>query len=511
MTKLKTLLGIESTLNEIEESGLTITEFFKRKGESAKSFYDKMSYVKQNGKIQMDDEYRSVYQSVMQKYTDLKNRVKTEQSLDNEPKVETKYIRDDEGKITGYSFVVYRRDNSPVTGVLSRDEMNNIYRLYSYYGSGITQRQISRLFPEYSLMDFKRILRAFNITKASSPFAPHMYEEHTEDELKEIHAREKENDFLKRIEKDELNDLKQTAIKLAKRNKDLEQTINTLSEEIKITVDMPTITYNPQVPSEKSMIVYLADMHIGAKCNSDTLYPNNYDRKEINRRLTQLASQIASFGRLDNLVICLMGDSLDGMDQQTARRDHFMPQCMDNNEQLNAFLDLTFNFITRCRDLCNNVSIYSVKCGNHGGTWEYTANIALKHLVEKVYPEITFTLFDEFIGAFEFNNHLFLVTHGKDEQFMKRPLPLYLDDTTKVRIHEWLLSRGLSGAENIHVIKGDLHSDALSSCLAFDYRNVLSLFGASDYANYNFSRNSYGVSYDLFIGDNRMMGTFENF
>lgn len=93
---------------------------------------------------------------------------------------------------------------------------------------------------------------------------------------------------------------------------------------------------------------------------------------------------------------------------------------------------------------------------------------------------------------------------------MKKPLPLNLDEKSKVLIQEWLSSRDILGNDNVHFIKGDLHSNALSSCKLFDYRNVLSLFGASDYSNYNFSRNSYGVSYDLFIGHNRTIGTFEN-
>ena len=50
----------------------------------------------------------------------------------------------------------------------------------------------------------------------------------------------------------------------------------------------------------------------------------------------------------------------------------------------------------------------------------------------------------------------------------------------------------------------------MNSCRKFTYRNVLSLFGASDYSNYNFSRNAYGVSYDLFVGENVISGTFEN-
>ena len=66
-------------------------------------------------------------------------------------------IRDDNGKIKFYEFKVLRRDKAPLVGRLTRDEMNNIYRMYSYYGMSITQREISRYFPEYSLIDFKRI------------------------------------------------------------------------------------------------------------------------------------------------------------------------------------------------------------------------------------------------------------------------------------------------------------------------------------------------------------------
>ena len=101
----------------------------------------------------------------------------------NENKCITEYVRDDKGRIVSYHYEIFIRDKKSLIGDLRREEMDNIYRLYSYYGSSLTQRQISRFFPDLSLVDFRRILRAFNITKASSPFAPHMYEEKTEEEL----------------------------------------------------------------------------------------------------------------------------------------------------------------------------------------------------------------------------------------------------------------------------------------------------------------------------------------
>lgn len=522
----------ESTLNKtfeilqlIKQSGLTIAGYFRTLGKNPNTFYKTIANIR-NQYEELKDNYPVLIDNIFELHKNITNRDLTldnienevsdeefteEEVLDTDEKIESSYVRNADGKITGYKFKVYRRDKTPVTGVLSREEMQTIYRLYSYYGASITQREVSRHFPDYSLMDFKRILRAFNITKASGPFAPHMYEEKSEDELKDIHLREKENDFLKKIEKDELRDVQNTAVKLARKNRELEETIEQLSKNISIDIKPFDITPEyPYVESDKSMIIHLADMHIGAKCESNTLYPNPYDYGEIKRRLDVLIHEIQSFGHLDTLIINLLGDSLDGMDNQTARRDHLMPQEMDNMQQLETFMDLTLNFICNCRNLANKVKVYCVKCGNHGGMWEYTANLALQCAVEKILPDVEFTLFKDFIGWYYFKGQVFVCCHGKDEKFMKRALPLNLDEKSKVLIQEWLTEAGLIGRGNIHFIKGDLHSNALSSCRLFDYRNVLSLFGASDYSNYNFSRNSYGVSYDLFNGNNRTIGTFEN-
>jgi hypothetical protein len=93
---------------------------------------------------------------------------------------------------------------------------------------------------------------------------------------------------------------------------------------------------------------------------------------------------------------------------------------------------------------------------------------------------------------------------------MKRGLPLNLDDKSRGFLYE-VLDNNNEQSKNVHIIKGDLHSSAYSSCFKFDYRNVLSLYGASDYSAFNFSRNSYGVSYDIIQGDNILRGEFQNF
>lgn len=433
--------------------------------------------------------------------------------LDTDDKSEVAYERDSDGKIIAYTYKIYKRNKPALEGRLSRDEMNTIYRMYSYYGTSLTQREISRHFPELSLVDFRRILKAFNIFKASAPFAPHMFEEYSEDELRAMQLREKENDFLKKAEEDRIKNNEKLLRKYAQENIDLKETIKNLQNiDFKFLGEsINPITVEKHEPCNRDLILHLSDLHIGAKVESGSLYENPWNGEEVMRRLRVILSKVASMGSLDTIVINLLGDNLDGMDNQTARRDHIMPQNMDNMEQIKVFIRVLEWFISSLYEskICNSLKIYSVKCGNHDGTMGYVATMALLYKLKLKYPDIETTLFDEFFGYYTFKGHKWIICHGKDEKFMKRGLPLNLDEKNKVMLYEWLDSQHIYG-DNIHVIKGDLHSENINSCKKLDYRNVLSLFGASDYSSYNFSRNQYGVSYEFFIGTNLLRGTFEN-
>lgn len=432
--------------------------------------------------------------------------------IDTDDKAEIFLERDPENIIISYKFEIYKKNKAPLVGRLSRSDMETIYKLYSLYGANLTQKIVSREFPQYTFVDFKRILRAFNIFKADSEFPPHVIEEHSEEELIALHNQNKENNVLRKLEKDQLQEANKLINKLAKENLDYQNFIQSISN---IKVDLKNLSINnsyTQVsyPSETSIIVHLSDMHIGSKCESNTLYPNKWDKEELERRLEVLADKLYEMGHFDTLILNMLGDNLDGMDNQTARRDHFMPQNMDNMEQVSTFIEVMTKFILRIRSFANHIKIYSVKEGNHDGIVGYVSSLALINVIQNIAPEIECLLFKDFIGSYTFKGHQYLLCHGKDSKFMKRGFPLNLDEKSKVMIYEWLEANNIHG-DNIHFIKGDLHSNALNSCLRFDYRNVLSLYGASDYSNYNFSRNSYGVSYDFFYGDNRTIGTFENF
>lgn len=495
-------------MNKISKKKIKeIIQDLKNFGSLNNSKHNSNYYYKARTNVLESDHSDELKQEFLDVYNQCKS-LRTE--IETDDRAVTNTERDSENKIKYYTFEIYRRDSPALVGKLDRKEMESIYRLYSLYGANLTQKIVSREFPQYTFIEFKRILRAFNIYKASSEFPLHMIEELSEDKLIELHNQNKENNVLRRIEKDQLSEANKLINKLTNENLKLKTQLEDLSD-ININFENFNSDYKPNFKeSEKSLILHLSDLHIGSKCESNTLYPNKWDKEELERRLDVIIDKISSFGYLDTLIINLLGDNLDGMDNQTARRDHFMPQNMDNMEQVSVFIQTISAFILKARNLANKIKVYSVKCGNHDGIFGYTATLALINLVQNLDSNIDCTLFKDFIGSYEFKSHTYLLCHGKDEKFMKKPFPTNLNDNTQIKIYEWLEANNITGT-NIHFIKGDLHSNALNSCRKFDYRNVLSLYGASDYSNFNYSRNSYGVSYDLFIGDVRTIGTFENF
>ena len=464
-------------------------------------------YQQKNNIVNSENISTDLIKEFLDEYARVKKNNSKIESVETDDKAITEVERDEDGLIQYYTFEIFRKDSPTLIGKLDRKEMETIYRLYTIYGANLTQKIVSREFPQYTFIEFKRILRAFNIYKASSPFPPHFVEEKSEEELINLYNQQKENNVLRKIEKDQLAEANKLINKLAKEINDLKY-----AKDFHFTIDnnYTPKTYTPCYKTGKTLILHISDIHVGAALSSTSLFNNEWNEAELIRRLEELVNRVSGLGVFDKIIINLLGDYLDGMDGMTARRDHVMPQNMDNKQQFNVFVKHMLHFIEDIQTLCNDVEVYAVPEGNHGGYADYFAIKALQYATNSYFPDIKFVVFDKYFGMFTHLEHTYVIMHGKDGQFMKKPMPLNLNDSTSTLLRDWFDRENITSS-NIHVIKGDLHSNNLNSCRKFDYRNVLSLFGDSDYSQMNYVSNSYGVSYDLFIGDVRTIGTFENF
>lgn len=416
-------------------------------------------------------------------------------------------IRDKDGKIIKYTFEIFVRDKPSVIGTLSREEMQMIYRLYTNYGSKLTQREVSRFFPEYSLEDFKRILRAFNITKASAPFAPHIIEETPKDQLLNMQFREKENDFLRSLEVEKVrrneSELKKQAEEIIKLKEQLTIVPNFL-KDIDLTPIEP-LHFTP-TQSDRVLFLWLSDMHIGASVSDTSDYDNYYDEYVVRTRINKIVEHIALLNiPLKKIVICNLGDSLDGMDNQTCRRDHYLPQNLDNKAQFKTFIS---SILFLVRSLKENVKVGSIEyncvgSSNHDGDYGWAANYALGQILEKSnIPNIIFDTFMDYVNEF---NTSFIICHGKDSRDMKSGLPLVINDKTAVYINDYIAYNKDELKDNIIFVKGDLHQSAISYGHNFKYHSVGSFFGASEWVHKNFGNTQAVCDYSILDSKNNII------
>lgn len=411
--------------------------------------------------------------------------------------------RGEDGKIKFYHYEILVRDKEPIIGVFNRDEMTYIHRMYTYYGSSLTQRQVSRMFPEISLADFRKILTAFSITKASSPFPKHMLEEYSNEELRDIQLRQKEGDLLNTLDKNEIQDLKKTAQSLAKQLKDATDLKDVVSEAIKglniniVRNENREIGYgeDPYESEGYTMIVWLSDIHVGAKVDDTSIYNNHYDKQEVSRRLDVIYEELITLSKsliIDSIFIVNLGDSLDGMDGYTVSRTHQLPQNMNNKEQLNTFINVMTSFITRVDSNIAAVKYLSVGESNHDGDFGYAANVALCAVLEAM--DIKSEVSNTFYLEFDVNNRNYVCCHGKDNKDMNKGFPLILNTTIENKINEYLDSEGYypNTNPNITFVKGDQHQHAITHGRRFKYHSLPSLFGSSEWIHKNFGNTPWG-------------------
>ena len=465
-------------------------------------------YTQKQNVVNSDNLSTDLIKEFLDEYNRVKKVSPKTESVETDDRAKINIERDENGLIQYYEFEIYRKDSPTLIGKLTRKEMEIIYRLYTIYGANLTQKIVSREFPQYTFIEFKRILKAFNIYKANSEFAPHVIEEKSEEELINLHNQNKENNVLRRIEKDQLAEANKLINKLAQENQKL-------SKSSKLFEDL--LKYDPNFTNEKpnistrnnsnNVIIWLSDLHIGAYNEKFGFYQlPNYDKKEIKRRLDKVLS---TFDKMicDNIVVVDLGDSIDQFNKETTRGGHLLPNNMTDKEMSHLYLDCMEYFFGNLKKLtsCSKYYYYSIGESNHSGDFGWALNLALSYKLQQNGWK-TFVS-DYPIDDFTVGNIRWIYTHGKDNQNQFKQLPLTLNPQTELYFANYIAEKKLNiNGEKVYVVKGDLHQYAYTSGKQFDYVSVGSMYATSNYIAANFGNTPWTVNYSVIIGDNVMFG-----
>lgn len=491
--KQATVNKFYNLLLKIKESNLGISEYCRENNIGLRlpsnNIFKIRKDLKYNPNLEIHHKCIELYEELLKR-----NSNKKEQ-LDSDDVSKTYYIREDSGKIKLYSFEIYKRNKPALSGNLTREEMASIYRLYSYYGASLTQRQISRYFPDYSLIDFKRILKAFNITKSSSPFPPHMIEELSEDELREIQLREKENDFLRKSEQDIIRNNEKLLRKYAQENIELKQKFEERIDLLKY-LESTDITFTKEIINNSSSnnidgIIVLSDLHIGAFNEKFGYIPlEDYDENEIKRRLNKIILSIRN--NYDSITVLNLGDSVDSYNKQTTRGGHELPSVISNKEQSIMYQRIMLDFFSKLTEFSKKINYICVGESNHDGDWGWINNIVLSGKLKSCF-NIDSYISNNPIDIFNIQDCSIIYLHGKDNFNQFKNFPLVINNKTETWFNNYFSDCGKNICTHKYVIKGDLHQYAYTCAKHFDYISAPSIYGSSNWITANFGKTPWGA------------------
>lgn len=475
--KESTIKKYTEIISKIKSSGKSVRAYCSENNISYDTLRKTIASLKNSNNTQEEEKLLNLYK----------------ECVETDNKAVIKYIRDDNKKILYYEYKIFRRDKTPLCGNLTRQEMDSIHRLYSYYGDSLTQRVISRNFPELSLIDFKRILRAFNITKASSPFAPHMIEEYSEDELRDIQLREKENSFLRKAEEDNIRNNEKLLKKYAQENIELKNSIdkfiNFASLGIKTSFDDSYLTSIHDISN--TLVIALSDMHVGAY-NTTNGYMELpiYDESEINKRLNKVLEFINN-SQYIKLVVLNLGDSVDSFNKETTRGGHPLPGILSDKEMSTLYLKVMMRFFNSIKN--RNIEYYCVGESNHDGFVGWMNNLLLANKLEQKGIKCYISNTPSF--NLNINDVSLTVLHGKDDHNQFKNFPLVINPNTENWFNNYYLNTDFPFKKRKIVLKGDLHQYAYTCGKAFDYMSCPSLYGSSQWIVANFGITKWGIGY----------------
>jgi len=437
------------------------------------------------------------------------NNQDIEKSFDERTK--TDVIRNSGGLINKYTYNILVRDEKDFIGELTREQMETIVSNYPY----VTQKNCSAYFPYLTFVEFKKILRAFKITK-DSLFPQHLLEELDENTLAELALKAKEKAGLKKF-------VELKPIVIEKQLREVQEELFKLKEEKDFIVDaIKEILKDDEVSSknyfkyeklnsEKALFIWLADTHIGS-CNKGALYSKPYNKDVYYDRLKQILTEIKDQGdlynRFDKITIGSLGDCLNSVNGYTTRGGHQLPENMNPKEQFQVYIESMIWFVDEIHkmNISNNIEFVSVEGGNHDGYFYHAANQSLRYLFEIKYPELVFTLFEKEIDSISYGETELIILHGKDTKNQKHGFPKTLDIKTELFFDNYIKMNKIK-KDNILVVKGDLHCYAseYSKNNGFKYINVPSIYGGSGWIDSNFGKTQPATIFHIVDKNNSKM------
>lgn len=247
-------------------------------------------------------------------------------------------------------------------------------------------------------------------------------------------------------------------------------------------------------------LVY-ADVHIAMDVQGkegDPLYDGKWDKEEVLNRLSKMVSHVKRFKKSDTLIIDDLGDFLDGLQGQTTRKGHELPQNMSDKEAFDLALEFKIFLIDSLIEGFNVIVCNNITNDNHSGVFSYFVSSAVKKILEQKYPGRVFVnSVKRFIHNYSLGNHTFVLSHGKDVGEQKFGFKPKLDAIQAEKIDQYCKEHKLYNGNFIEFSKGDSHQALYDDTTSndFQYYNYPAFSPPSNWVKTNFGNSKSGFRF----------------
>lgn len=247
----------------------------------------------------------------------------------------------------------------------------------------------------------------------------------------------------------------------------------------------------------------MTDIHLNmdpsGEINTLPMYDHKWGRDEVFKRLNKTIEHIIEFKKGDTLVIDELGDFMDGLQGQTTRGGHHLPQTISDKEAFKLGIDFKMHLIDSLVQVYDKVILNNVTNDNHSFLFGFFVNAAVKNIVDLKYPnKVEYNILEKFLSHYSVGSHTFVISHGKDSGEKKFGFKATYDPKASDVIDAYCKTHGLYNGNFIEFSMGDQHQRIFDSTSSndFDYNAYGAFSPPSNWVGTNFKDTASSV--DMF-------------
>lgn len=241
------------------------------------------------------------------------------------------------------------------------------------------------------------------------------------------------------------------------------------------------------------------DTHIGMTPNQDgySLYGGKWDEREVQERLDMIVRHACKNQKSNTLYIDDLGDFFDGFDGKTVRREHDLPQNMDNQKAFDVGFNFKRQMIENLLPNYDKIICHNVCESNHSASFDYIVNSAIKTYMEACHKgRVEVYNHRKFIEHYNVGKYVFILSHGKDSKNLKFGFKPHLDAIQELKINNYIDEHFLfQQGVTIEFSKGDSHQYLFDNSTSdrFNYYNYPALSPSSNWVQTGFKKGKSGI------------------